>query len=222
VKNPLNSMRLWIENLKEAVPQEQELARKGLKILDSEIDRLDRVVRTFLDFNRPVELRLEDAALGELLLEVVAVAQPQIKKAGVLATLECADSVPLVRVDRPLLKQALLNLVLNACDAMQQGGQLTLTVSAAGGGDRAQVTVADTGAGIPAEFRGKIFQLYFTTRPGGSGIGLATTFRIVQMHGGSIDFTSEVGHGTIFTIELPASRQHGAAARARESVHAQP
>ncbi|MBI3661512.1 MAG: PAS domain S-box protein [Acidobacteria bacterium] len=239
VKNPLNSMRLWIENLKEAVPQEQEVARKGLKILDSEIDRLDRVVRTFLDFNRPVELRLEETSLGELLVEVVALARPQIENARVEATLECADGVPLVRVDRPLLKQALLNLVLNACEAMDDptaslgtggagGGRLTLAVRAIG--DRAQVTITDTGGGIPPECRGKIFQLYFTTRPGGSGIGLATTFRIVQMHGGSIDFTSEVGRGTSFTIELPQSRPHSVPARARpapggsnrENVHAQP
>jgi len=220
VKNPLNSMRLWIENLKEAVPQEQEVARQGLKILDSEIDRLDRVVRTFLDFNRPVELRLEESSLGELLLEVVAVAQPQINKSGVRASLECAEDVPPVRADRALLKQALLNLVLNACEAMPEGGALTLAVRAAG--DRAQITITDAGRGIPPEYRGKIFQLYFTTRPGGSGIGLATTFRIVQMHGGSIDFTSEVGRGTSFTIELPASRTHGVAARARENAHAQP
>ena len=222
VKNPLNSMRLWIENLKEAVPQEQEVARQGLKILDSEIDRLDRVVRTFLDFNRPVELRLEETSLGELLREVVAVAQPQIDKSGVHVSLECAEDVPPVRADRPLLKQALLNVVLNACEAMPDGGRLTLAASAAGGGDRAQVSITDAGRGIPPEYRGKIFQLYFTTRPGGSGIGLATTFRIVQMHGGSIDFTSEVGQGTSFTIELPGSRPHGAAARARENVHAQP
>jgi signal transduction histidine kinase len=220
VKNPLNSMRLWIENLKNAVPPEQELAQQGLQILDSEIDRLDRVVRTFLDFNRPVELKLEEASLGELLLEVVAVAQPQIKKAGVQASLECPDSVPLVRVDRPLLKQALLNLVLNACEAMPEGGRLNLKVR--GVGERAQVTITDTGRGIPPEYQGKVFQLYFSTRPGGSGIGLATTFRIVQMHGGSIDFISEVGRGTSFTIELPATRAHSVPARPRESVHAQP
>ena len=96
-----------------------------------------------------------------------------------------------------------------------------MAVSAAAGGDRAQVTITDAGRGIPPEFRGKIFQLYFTTRPGGSGIGLATTFRIVQMLGGSIDFVSEVGRGTSFTIELPASRAHSVPARPRENVHAQ-
>jgi PAS domain S-box-containing protein len=210
VKNPLNSMRLWIENLKEAVPADQETARRGLKILDSEIDRLDRVVRTFLDFNRPVELKLEEVSLGELLLEVAAIAKPQSEKAKIETVVECPQDVPPVRVDRPLLKQALLNLVLNACEAMPKGGQLTVSLRQAG--DKAEVCIQDTGSGIAPEFHGKVFQLYFTTRPGGSGMGLATTFRIVQLHNGSIDFASEVGRGTTFRIELPLAR---AAAQSR-------
>ena len=103
--------------------------------------------------------------------------------------------------DRALLKQAVLNLVLNAVEAMPSGGQLRLMLSRRG--EMAEITVGDTGKGIPVENRQKIFQLFFTTRPGGSGIGLASTFRIVQLHNGSIDFTSEVGRGTTFRIELP-------------------
>jgi signal transduction histidine kinase len=109
--------------------------------------------------------------------------------------------IPEVFVDRALLKQAILNLVLNAVEAMPTGGQLQLTLSRRG--DMAEITVGDTGKGIPMEHRQKVFQLFFTTRPGGSGIGLASTFRIVQLHNGSINFTSEVGHGTTFRIELP-------------------
>ena len=109
--------------------------------------------------------------------------------------------IPEVFVDRDLLKQAVLNLVLNAVEAMPQGGQLQLTLSRRG--EMAEITVADTGKGIPPELRQKVFQLFFTTRPGGSGIGLASTFRIVQLHNGSINFTSEVGRGTTFRIELP-------------------
>jgi len=109
--------------------------------------------------------------------------------------------VPEVYVDRALLKQAVLNLVLNAAEAMPNGGQMRLVLSRRG--EMAEITVGDTGKGISAENRQKIFQLFFTTRPGGSGIGLATTFRIVQLHNGSIDFTSEVGRGTTFRIELP-------------------
>jgi signal transduction histidine kinase len=100
-----------------------------------------------------------------------------------------------------LLKQAVLNLVLNAVEAMPDGGQLQLTLSRRG--EMAEITVGDTGKGIPTEDRQKVFQLFFTTRPGGSGIGLASTFRIVQLHNGSINFTSEVGRGTTFRIELP-------------------
>ena len=109
--------------------------------------------------------------------------------------------VPEVYVDRGLLKQAVLNLVLNAAEAMPNGGQLHLVLSRRG--EMAEISVGDTGKGIAPEHRQKIFQLFFTTRPGGSGIGLASTFRIVQLHNGSIDFTSEVGRGTTFRIELP-------------------
>jgi signal transduction histidine kinase len=106
-----------------------------------------------------------------------------------------------VYVDRALLQQAVLNLVLNAVEAMPDGGQLRVVLSRRS--DMAEITVGDTGKGISPENRQKIFQLFYTTRPGGSGIGLASTFRIVQLHNGSIDFTSEVGRGTTFRIELP-------------------
>lgn len=111
------------------------------------------------------------------------------------------ESVPEVFVDRDLLKQAVLNLLLNAVDAMPNGGQIRLELVRRG--EMAEISVADTGKGIPLENRQKIFQLFFTTRPGGSGIGLASTFRIVQLMNGSIDFSTEVGKGTTFRIELP-------------------
>jgi len=202
VKNPLNSMRLWLENLKESLPPETDAeARQAVNVLDAEIDRLDAVVKRFLDFARPMDVRLEATQLADLLREVLEVATPQLDQAKVqVATLLPID-VPEVFVDRALLKQAVLNLVLNAVDAMPNGGQLQLTLSRRG--EMAEITVGDTGKGIPMEHRQKVFQLFFTTRPGGSGIGLASTFRIVQLHNGSIDFTSEVGRGTTFRIELP-------------------
>jgi PAS domain S-box-containing protein len=202
VKNPLNSMRLWLENLKESLPEEQDSgARHAVQVLDKEIDRLDAVVKRFLDFTRPMEVRLEATQLAELLKEVMQVAQPQLQKANVQVAQLLPIDVPEVYVDRALLKQAVLNLVLNAAEAMPAGGQLRLVLSRRG--EMAEITVGDTGKGIPPENKQKIFQLFFTTRPGGSGIGLASTFRIVQLHNGSIDFTSEVGRGTTFRIELP-------------------
>jgi len=202
VKNPLNSMRLWLENLKESLPAEQDGAsQQAVQVLDKEIDRLDAVVKRFLDFTRPMDIRLEATQLAQLLKEVLEVAQPQLQKSNIQLAQLLPIDVPEVYVDRALLKQAVLNLVLNAAEAMPGGGQLRLVLSRRG--EMAEIAVGDTGKGIPLENRQKIFQLFFTTRPGGSGIGLASTFRIVQLLNGSIDFTSEVGRGTTFRIELP-------------------
>jgi len=202
VKNPLNSMRLWLENLKESLPPEPDSgSQQAVQVLDKEIDRLDAVVKRFLDFTRPMEVRLEATQIADVLKDVVEIAKPQLQKAKIHVAQLLPSDVPEVYVDRGLLKQAVLNLVLNAVEAMPSGGQLRLMLSRRG--EMAEITVGDTGKGIPLENRQKIFQLFFTTRPGGSGIGLASTFRIVQLHNGSIDFTSEVGRGTTFRIELP-------------------
>jgi PAS domain S-box-containing protein len=202
VKNPLNSMRLWLENLKESLPQDSDAnSHQAVQVLDKEIDRLDTVVKRFLDFTRPMEVKLEQTQLSQLLGEVLEVARPQLQKANVEMKQTLPSDVPEVLVDRDLLKQAVLNLVLNAVDAMPGGGQIRLELTRRS--EMAEITVGDTGKGIPPENRQRIFQLFFTTRPGGSGIGLASTFRIVQLHNGSIDFTSEVGRGTTFRIELP-------------------
>jgi PAS domain S-box-containing protein len=202
VKNPLNSMRLWLENLKESLPPEQAAgAQQAVQVLDKEIDRLDAVVKRFLDFTRPVELKLEATNVADLLRDVMSVAQPQLQKAGVEVEELLGNGVPEVWADRDLLKQAVLNLVLNAAEAMPSGGELRVELTRRG--EMAEISVADTGKGIAPENKKKIFQLFYSTRPGGSGIGLATTFRIVQLHNGSIDFQSEAGRGTTFRIELP-------------------
>src|SRR5262249_3064819 len=154
-------------------------AQQAVQVLDKEIDRLDAVVKRFLDFTRPVEVKLESTDLAELLQEVMNVAQPQLQRAGVTVEESPGPGVPDMWADRDLLKQAILNLVLNAVDAMPNGGQLRLMLKRRG--ELAEISVSDTGKGIAPENRQKIFQLFFTTRPGGSGIGLATTFRIVQL-----------------------------------------
>ncbi len=204
VKNPLNSMRLWLENLKENLPEGDDMPQQAVRVLDSEIDRLDTVVKRFLDFTRPPDMHQEETNLKVLLEEVLAIERPQTDKANVKVGARFAN-VPPVLADKQLLKQALMNLFLNAVEAMPGGGQLS--VSLARHGEMAEIEIQDTGRGIAAEHKQRIFQLFFTTRPGGSGIGLASTFRTVQLHNGSIDFKSEVGHGTTFRIELPLARQ---------------
>ena len=133
--------------------------------------------------------------------EIVELARPQAEPPKIRVKVgQEADGVE-VRVDRDLLKQAVLNMVVNAMQAMPEGGELRFEASASE--DTAEIRISDTGAGIPPELREKIFRLYFTTKKEGSGIGLAMTFRIVQLHDGTIDFTSEPGKGTTFLIRLP-------------------
>lgn len=203
VKNPLNSMRVWLEVLKANLPIDPE-TQQAAKMLDTEIDRLDRVVKTFLEFSRPVELEREEVNLPELIESVLASANPGITRAGVTLVKEIPASFPLMELDKRLIEQSILNLVLNACECMTAGGQVTVTLERVG--DMAEIRVGDTGPGIAPENRGKIFQLFFTTRKGGTGLGLANTFRFVQLHNGSIEFETEVGRGTTFRIELPLTR----------------
>ena len=209
VKNPLNSMRLWLEVLKANMPVDPE-PQQAVKMLDSEIDRLDRAVKTFLNFTRPVELRLDPSDLRGLLEEVLDAARPAILKAGVELRVDLPADFPPVLLDRQLIHQAVLNLLLNATEFTPPGGRITLGLRRIG--EYAAIIVADTGKGITAEDQKKIFQLFFTTRPGGTGIGLANTFRFVQLHNGRIEFDSEIGRGTTFRLQLPLGRASEAAA----------
>jgi PAS domain S-box-containing protein len=205
VKNPLNSMRIWLENLKASLPDVDGLPLQAVRVLDSEIDRLDSVVKRFLDFTRPPEMHQEELSLKEILEEVLAVQRPEFAKADVKIDARLAPDVPPVLVDKPLLRQGLINLLVNALEAMPGGGQLFVTLRRQG--EMAEIEIRDTGRGIAPEHRQRIFQLFFTTRKGGSGIGLASTFRTIQLHNGSIEFDSEVGRGTTFRIDLPLAHQ---------------
>jgi signal transduction histidine kinase len=203
VKNPLNSMRLWLEVLKANMPVEPE-PQQAVKMLDSEIDRLDRAVKTFLNFTRPVELNLEETDLRGLLEEILDAARPSIAQANLELRADLPTDCPPVLVDRQLIHQAVLNLLINASEFTDPGGRITLSLRR--GGEFAVIAVEDSGRGIPPGDQKKIFQLFFTTRPGGSGIGLANTFRFVQLHNGRIEFESETGRGTTFRVKLPLAR----------------
>ncbi len=202
VKNPLNAMVLQLEILKAKLAEHGTAVKPQLDTLSSEIRRLDRVVKTFLDFTRPVELRLSDTDLEQVVQEVFTLAEPQAQQNHVLLIIEKDGPVPRIKVDRDLFKQALLNLVLNGCQAMPSGGKLKVRPRKAE--RRVELEIADQGVGIPPEVQPRIFSLFFTTKPGGSGVGLAMAYRIIQLHNGSIDFSSEPGRGTTFRIALPA------------------
>lgn len=201
VKNPLNAINMHVELVKMKLDTGDQDVGQHLDIIGSEIDRLNRVVKTFLDFTRPVELNLAEIPLERLLQEVADLAAPQAAAAGIEVSVSQQTDDARLNVDVDLIKQALLNIVVNAIEAMKQGGQLTLTSNVRE--DLAEIRINDTGPGIPEQMREKIFSLYFTTKKGGSGIGLAMTYRIVQLHDGAVDFVSEPGIGTTFVLHLP-------------------
>jgi hypothetical protein len=195
-------MVLQLEILKAKLAEHGTAVKPQIETLSSEIRRLDRVVKTFLDFTRPVELRLSETDLEQMLQEVFTLAEPQARQNQVRLTIEKNGPVPKLKVDRDLFKQALLNLVLNGCQAMPSGGELKVRPRKSE--RRVELEIEDQGVGIPADVQPRIFSLFFTTKPGGSGVGLAMAYRIIQLHNGSIGFSSEPNRGTTFRIALPA------------------
>ncbi len=209
IKNPLNAMALHLEILKSKLTGTSEVESE-IDVIRREIARLDRVVKTFLDFTRPVDLKMREVDLVALLAEVARLVNPDAQRSQVQVQLDAGREKAYVRGDSDLLQQAFLNVVVNGIEAMPQGGRLRIGVATEAG--EAVVTVADEGVGIAPHLREKIFNLYFTTKQKGSGIGLAMTFRVVQLHNATVDFTSELGKGTCFLLRFPAveAAQHPA------------
>jgi signal transduction histidine kinase len=175
--------------------------RRHMDIIDREIHRLDRVVQTLVDFNRPVELRLTEFDLRRLVEDVALLASPEAARQGVKVETQLVPAPLPVRADADLIKQALLNVVLNGVQAMSNGG--VLLIVARQHEMAATIEVHDQGGGIPPDVRDKIFNLYFTTKKTGSGIGLAMSYRVLQLHNGALDFVTEMGRGTTFRLLLP-------------------
>lgn len=201
IKNPLNSIALRLELLRSRVSEGNPEADDEINIISQEIRRLDRVVKTFLDFTRPVDLSVEEVDLAALAKEVTMLVRPQATMQKVNIQYSSVPESILIRGDRDLLKQAILNVVMNGIEAMRGGGNLIVKVVLQG--DQCLLTIQDEGPGIADASKSKVFQLYFTTKEKGSGIGLAMTFRAVQLHNGTIDFTSETGKGTLFRLRFP-------------------
>ena len=217
VKNPLNAMTIHLELLKQKLAAVPDLVTvpagpgdgprgvnlsKHVHVISSEIRRLDEVVNGFLKFARPDELKLQPVQLDTLISEVVTTATPEAESRGVTIKFECVPNVPQINADPGMLLQALLNLAINACQAMPNGGTLKIECRV---DDRRRVVVdlEDTGVGIPPEHLGRIFDLYFTTKKEGSGIGLSMVYRIVQLHDGDVEVQSTPGRGTRFRLMFP-------------------
>jgi two-component system, NtrC family, sensor histidine kinase HydH len=207
VKNHVSTLNLNLQLLAEdfAEPQtpRERRAKQRIDRLQSQCEKLVEVSNDFLRFVRSQDPKRESTRLDDVLAEMVDFFGPTAKAANIHIRLYPAPGIPMVPLDRELFKQALLNLMLNAEQAMPDGGDIILQTRREG--DRVCLDVIDTGKGIEPDDMKKIFRPFHTTKPGGTGLGLATTRKIVRAHGGEIEVHSEPGHGTKFTIRLPAN-----------------
>jgi len=203
VKNPINAIVVHLELLRNKMDAQDAPAIRHLNVIQSEIQRLDRVVQTLVDFSRPVELQLHDQDLRSIVNAVLMLASAELETRDVRVVNLMPDRPVISKVDSDLMKQALLNVVLNGAQAMATGG--ILRVRLIEDARWAILSISDEGEGIPDDIRSKIFNLYFTTKKDGSGIGLAMTYRIVQLHNGQLDVESQMGEGTTFTLRIPVT-----------------
>ena len=202
VKNPLNAMMIHVELLKERLEDSGADVRRSLEVIGSEIRRLDRVVQGFLKFMRPQELTLKPVDLNAMLQSVCALLEAESQSHGVRFVLDLDAELPTVSADEELLRQAFINVIQNAVQAMPTGGAARIRTRPEEL-EWVRVTVTDQGVGIAPEDVDKIFKLYYTSKVGGSGIGLSVVYRIVQLHDGTIEAKSEPGRGTAMIVRLP-------------------
>jgi PAS domain S-box-containing protein len=205
VKNPINAIVVHLELLRTKLDLagSDERAVRHLDIIESEIQRLDRVVQTLVDFSRPVELQLRDQDLRSVVSSVLMLASAELETHNVHVVSDLPTNPLHAKLDADLIKQAILNIVLNGAQAMEELGGGELTVHLREEGRMAVLSIVDQGSGIPEAIRDKIFDLYFTTKKEGSGIGLAMAYRILQLHNGRIDVQSGRTIGTTFVLRIP-------------------
>lgn len=205
IKNPLSTiglnMELLAEDLQEEDTPRHRRALAKIEVVQRECQRLQDLLDDFLNFAKVRNLRREPSDLNDQVRQVLDFFRPQSVETGVEVAAYLQSDLPGVLLDREAFRGALLNLILNAHQAMPQGGRLEVFTEATPRG--VALRLIDSGCGMDARTRDQIFDAFYSTKPGGSGLGLPTTRKIVEAHGGRIRVESEVGQGTRFTVELP-------------------
>ena len=206
IRNPLSTLSLNLDLLAEDFenaesPRDRRVVKRVARLRD-EVRRLNDILDNFLRFARIQEMKMEPTDLNVLVDELRDFYEPQAATQGIVVRVSAASDLPPVMLDAPLFKQALLNLIFNAENAMlPEGGELILSTRR--DGDRAVLDVTDTGSGMSNEVRSKIFDAFYSTRKAGTGLGLPIARKIVESNGGTISVRSELGQGSQFTIRLP-------------------
>jgi signal transduction histidine kinase len=206
IRNPLTAIKFRLFSLKNTLPPAQA-ENEDVAVIDSEITRLERIVKDFLQFARPSDPALVAVPAGRIVREVADLLRPQLEKDAIVLKLEDSEEA-WVRADTQQIKQVLINLIHNSAESIERNGLIVLRVRpepglAAGESTTVMVEVADNGKGIPLEVRKRLFDPFFTTKEGGTGLGLPIAARIVEKHGGELRYQTELRRGTTFCIVLP-------------------
>jgi two-component system, NtrC family, sensor histidine kinase HydH len=205
LRNPLGTIKASAEMLSRQVSAENEVAREVAGFISTEVDRTNSLVTRFLQFARPLQVKLETADLGQMLDRAIAAAAREAPEVRIYTNY--APEIPPFPFDAELMERVIYNLVLNAAQASPAGGTVTVKTRAAGG--TAEIAVIDRGKGISEKDRKSIFNPFFTTKPTGVGLGLAIVSKIVDEHGGKIAVESEPERGSVFRVLLPMERAAG-------------
>ena len=207
IKNPLSTLNINLQLLQEELEsmtgENSKRVYRKTQVLQKEVQRLEQILNDFLRFARGQKLELKDHDINEILDEVADFVTPEIKQKKILILKSYDADLPQCHLDSNLIKQAILNIIINAEQAMENGGELMIRTSK----DKKyiQIDITDTGPGIPKDIIDKIFQVYFSTKKTGTGLGLPTAKRIIEDHRGTISVQSEEGKGTNFSIKLPTN-----------------
>ena len=205
IKNPLAAMQIHLQLLSRAFEKKGSLkkedAERYISVLEEEINHLNSIAVDFLFAVRPMDVNLRLQSIAPVINSLEEFITPELKSNHITLKIDIDPFLPRLEIDSAYLKQALLNIIKNAMNAMATGGKLTISVSS--DGDFVVISIKDTGCGIPEENISKIFEPYFTTRAAGTGLGLTVVYKIIKEHKGDISVESRVGVGTTFIIKLP-------------------
>jgi signal transduction histidine kinase len=213
IRNPLNAIGMAIQRLqREFAPAQAESQQEYLRfteVLRGEVGRLNEIIEQFLFFARPARLDLQPVQIDKILKDLLMLSQETAEQQKIYLVKRIDSDLPLLKLDRQRIHEALWNVVTNALQSMPQGGRLELGARANKEKTQVIIQIEDTGEGIPGENLGKIFDYYFSTKEKGMGLGLPLAHKIIREHGGTIGVESTVGKGTLFRITLPVSGEEG-------------
>ncbi|RKY58896.1 MAG: hypothetical protein DRP95_05540, partial [Candidatus Latescibacterota bacterium] len=204
IRNPLASIKVGIHSIQKEIGEKLDLndeIREDIEIIKKDIDRIASIIARFLSFARPAEPNYEPINVNSILTQTISLVRTKMKEQGIQLKLSLSEDLPPLMGDREQLKQVFLNIILNAIQAMPNGGKIEISTGLGDG--IVQVKISDTGCGIPKDLKERIFDPFFTTKDDGTGLGLSIAQGIVERHRGKIEVVSEEGKGSTFIVSLP-------------------